>query len=176
MHIKTLSIFKIITLVIAVTTGLSFVYAEWTPPSVAPPTETDMVKLIDTGSPTATKAGLLYFKGSIQVGSGATLECASGLEGAMRWNNGNNGIGGNYLEVCSGTAWKILTVRRSNCTGAQYSRDCEVQGASYDCNCGKDGCDTCFDTEHGTQYEVRFICTPGNISVTTGWSECIPTP
>ncbi len=94
MHIKTLSIFKIITLVIAVTTGLSFVYADWTAPSVAPPTETDMVKLIDTGPSTATKEGLLYFKGSIKVGSATNLVCDASVntspQGTMRWNDSGN--------------------------------------------------------------------------------------
>lgn len=172
MQNKTLSIFKIVTFAVILTTGLSFTYASWTDATVVPPGEGDIVELINTGSDTQEKAGNLWFIGGIKVGDTVNQVCNgsvnSNIKGTIRWNS-------NRLEVCEGTSfgWKELTLRRSNCTGIQNERACTVSSAPYECNCGKSGCDMCVDNNPGTQYEARFTCTELNASVTTGWTECV---
>ena len=197
MHIKTLSIFKIITLVIAVTTGLSFVYAEWTPPSVAPPIDT-ISKPVNVGITPQTKTGLLKLNSGLKIGLGNT-SCNANNLGKIHWQNLSSAttIVDGRLEVCSrGSSnntfeWKILQDSINSCTVTQESTSCNIPGfyacncgkngcgscetpdSTYACNCGKEGCQTCpTGAQTGVQYRVTYRCSENDLQ--TDWSICEP--
>ncbi len=196
MHIKTLSIFKIITLTIAITTGLSFVYADWTVPS-APPLADTIFKPVNVGITPQTKTGLLKLNSGLKIGLGNT-QCNENNLGKIHWQNLSSAITtvDGRLEVCSrGNSntfeWKILQDSINSCTVTQESMSCnipgfyacncsksgcdscETQDLTYACNCGKDGCQECSTgAQTGVQFRVTYSCSTQDLQ--TDWSICEP--
>lgn len=172
MKIKTLSIFKIITLALVLSVGISFVYASWTAPGAIPPTESLNVFPINTGGQAQQKDGFFYASSGIQVGV-TSLSCDSGHTGTLRWVTANTTDTSN-LEVCapsgSGFAWKALEASHNSCYTIPQIQNCDTQ-TSYQCNCGKNGCELCEAQSNGVQYQTKFVCP--DASTVSGWSECL---
>ncbi len=200
MHKSTLSIFKIVTLVITITTGLSFVYADWTAPPNDPPADS-ITRPINVGSAPQEKAGLLKLNGGLRIGFGYPV-CNSANAGKIRWKDLPSTVSppvpDGRLEVCGQGAgniyeWKIFQDSANSCTVTQQSTNCTEPGA-YACNCGKSGCDNCETTNLtyacncgkdgcqqcptgaflGLQYKVKYSCPVGDLE--TDWSVCEPCP
>lgn len=198
MQNRTLSIFKIITLAIILTTGLSFAYANWTSPSGDPPVDS-IARPINVGSAPQTKTGLLKLNGGLRIGFGYPV-CNALNAGKIRWKDlpslETPPVTDGRLEVCGLVEgqtniyeWKIFQDSANSCTVTQQSTNCTVPGFyacncvkggcdncstggdTYACNCGKDGCQTCASSQIiGIQYKAKYSCPVGDLE--TEWSIC----
>ncbi len=177
---KTLSIFKIITLAIILTTGLSFVYANWSPPLYDnPPNGGSIPEPINSSSEDQRIYGTFNASRGIVVGQiTGGINCVAEQSGSIRWNpshmtEGTPPVLSPSLESCNGTKWKQLPQADNACELRQEVRSCTgIQ--TYECNCGKESCSTCTVSTPGHQYQVLFTCATGDtgVAVRTGWSNC----
>lgn len=171
MNTSKITIFKILTLAIVLTMGLSFAYA-WTAPTARPP-KGNIAPPVTTSTASESKAGFLTADGGLRIGM-TGISCDDDHLGTLRWNTPK-------LEVCVNEDlgefddfnyhWKEWpSVKSSSCNVTQLKQACSyvVIGS---CNCGKDGCDLCRFPVNGVQYQAKFVC-QNQSDITSGWSVC----
>ena len=168
---KTLTTIKIFTLAIVFTVGISFAYASWSAPNFPPPYG-NIPQPIHEGSETQTINGVFTASGGIVVGQSSVV-CNPSNAGVIRWNTDTDpsSVVTPSLQSCNGAIWKLLPQPNNDCEIRQETRQC-TEMSTYECNCGKEGCQTCTATVTGIQYQALFFCEAGGVDVRTGWSNC----